>query len=118
MKDRDDDARRRLAQDLRDLAALRKDDPDGVFDQELLCVLGVGPGRSDDFVDPADVCRLARIVDRPTCRNVADPVDGSLFECSNCGETWELTCGGLEENHLFFCPNCGGEVARDGDGGQ
>ena len=118
---RDNDVRRRLAQDLHDLAERRRDDPDGVFDQELLCVLGVCPGNSDGFADPADVLRLARIVDRPTCRNVADPDDGGLFECSNCGETWELTCGGPDENHLFFCPRCGAEVVEDGDdddGGQ
>lgn len=115
---RDNDVRRMLAQDLRDLAARRKDDTDGVFDQELLCVLGVGPGNSDDFADPADVLRLAYIVDRPTCRNVADPADGGLFECSNCGETWELTCGGPEENHLLFCPNCGGEIVGGDDGGD
>lgn len=63
-------------------------------------------------VPKAHVYRLADLVDRQTCRNVADPADGGLFECSNCGETWELTCGGIEENHLFFCPNCGGEVVE------
>lgn len=56
--------------------------------------------------------KLADLVDRPTCRNAADPADGGLFECSTCGETWELTCGGPEENHLLFCPNCGGEVVE------
>lgn len=45
-------------------------------------------------------------------------VDGGLFECSNCGETWELTCGGLEENHLLFCPNCGWEIVEGDDGGD
>lgn len=62
--------------------------------------------------------RLADLVDRPTCRNVADTSDGGLFECSNCGETWELTCGGPEENHLLFCPNCGCEIAGGDDGGD
>lgn len=55
---------------------------------------------------------LADLVDRPTCRNVADPADGSLFECSNCGEMWELTCGSPEDNNLFFCPNCGCQVVN------
>lgn len=49
-----------------------------------------------------------------TCHNIADPVDGSLFTCSECGEGWELTCGSPEENHLFFCPRCGAKIVNDG----
>ena len=117
-----DDVRRRLAQDLRDLAARRKDDPDGVFDQELLCVLSVGPGNSDDFADPADVLRLACIVDRPTCRNVADPADGG-FECSECkfkAEIVEEECNEYGEAFSTtlmprFCPHCGRKVVHEND---
>lgn len=54
--------------------------------------------------------RLADLIDRPTCKNIADPYDGGLFECSKCGERWELTCGGPADNHLNFCPRCGAEV--------
>lgn len=103
----------KLAQDLRELATRYKDDRDGIFDQELFCVLGVGPGFSDDFADPADVCRLAYIIGRPTCRNLADPCDGGAFECSECGEIWELDCGNPADNHLNFCPNCGAQVVVD-----
>lgn len=53
---------------------------------------------------------FAREPERPTCSNVADPYDGSGFECSRCGEKWELTCGGPADNHLNFCPMCGAEV--------
>lgn len=53
---------------------------------------------------------LADLIDRPTCRNVADPHDGSHFECSKCGERWELTCGSPADNHLNYCPRCGSEV--------
>lgn len=55
---------------------------------------------------------LADLIDRPTCKNIADPYDGGLFECSKCGEMWELTYGGLAENHLNFCPRCGAEVVE------
>ena len=55
---------------------------------------------------------LANLIDCPTCKNVADPYDGGLFECSNCGEIWKLTYGGLAENHLNFCPRCGAEVVE------
>ena len=53
---------------------------------------------------------LADLIDRPTCRNVADPDDGSSFECSRCGEKWELTCGSPADNHLNYCPDCGAKV--------
>lgn len=56
---------------------------------------------------------LADLIDRPTCRNVADPHDGSHFECSKCGERWELTCGSPADNHLNYCPQCGAEVVED-----
>ena len=47
---------------------------------------------------------------RRTCENIADPHDGSSFECSKCGERWELTCGSPVDNHLNYCPNCRAEV--------
>lgn len=47
---------------------------------------------------------------RRTCKNVADPYDGSYFECSRCGEKWELTCGSPADNHLNYCPDCGAKV--------
>ena len=56
--------------------------------------------------------RLAELIDRPTCENAADPYDGSFFECSICGERWELTFGDAADNHLFFCPRCGAEVVE------
>lgn len=58
------------------------------------------------------IMRLADLIDRPTCKNIADPYDGSLFECSKCGERWELSCGSPADNHLGFCPRCGAEVVE------
>ena len=54
--------------------------------------------------------RLADLIDCPTCKNIADPYDGSFFECSKCGERWELSCGSPVDNHLNFCPRCRAEV--------
>lgn len=115
MMARDDEVRRKIAQDLRDLVGVYMDDEDenGILNQDLLCALDVDFGSSDDFADPADVYRLAYIIDRPTCRNVADPCDGGAFECSECGEIWELDCGNPGDNHLNFCPNCGAQVVVD-----
>lgn len=54
--------------------------------------------------------RIAELVDRPTCKNSEYLYDGSFFECSECGERWELTCGSPADNNLNFCPRCGAEV--------
>lgn len=72
-----------------------------------LCVF-VGLGRSALCSEVFQ--RLADLIDRPTCKNIADPYDGSFFECSKCGERWELTCGSPADNNLNFCPRCGAEV--------
>lgn len=65
-----------------------------------------------DCVDCSDdvFLHLADLIDRPICTSVADPYDGGLFECSKCGERWELTCGSPADNNLCFCPRCGAEV--------
>ena len=58
----------------------------------------------------AILARLADLIDRPTCKNSEYPYDGSFFECSECGERWELACGSPADNNLNFCPRCGAEV--------
>lgn len=74
---------------------------------QLLRDIGLIPERCDW---QTITWRLASLIDRPTCRNAADPYDGSFFDCSMCGERWELTCGDSADNHLCFCPRCGAEV--------
>ena len=108
------EACRELAQELRELVAQYSDDPDGIYDQELLCVLGVGLGSSDDSVDPADVRRLATLIDRPTCHNEAS----GLFICSECGECVSVERkipGSLNVAEPYvpdYCPCCGAEVVH------
>lgn len=67
-------------------------------------------GKFGHEVENETYAALADFIDRPTCKNIADPYDGSFFECSKCGERWELSCGGPADNHLNFCPRCGAEV--------
>lgn len=67
-------------------------------------------GKFGHEVENETYAALADFIDRPTCKNVADPYDGSHFECSRCGEKWELTCGSPADNHLNYCPDCGAEV--------
>ena len=67
-------------------------------------------GKFGHEVENETYAALADFIDRPTCKNVADPYDGSYFECSRCGEKWELTCGSPADNHLNYCPDCGAKV--------
>lgn len=65
---------------------------------------------------------LADLVDRPTCRNVADPADGG-FECSECKFKAEIVGEDCNEyGEVFntqlmprFCPNCGRKVVHEND---
>lgn len=101
----------------REVARRLREDPervgvDYVTDGELLDIIAadVGIGVCSDGFDVKLMDRLADLIDRPTCRNAADPYDGSFFECSRCGERWELICGSPADNNLGFCPGCGAEV--------
>ena len=107
-----DEGRRDIAARLREAAA--HPDPDG--DVYCGCLVDCGllqRGTYSGHATPESVEFLADLVDRPTCHNVADPCDGSLFECSNCGEAWEMTCGSPADNNLCFCPRCGAGVVHD-----
>mgnify|MGYP002775276838 CR=1 FL=1 len=59
---------------------------------------------------------IADLIDRPTCKNVADPYDGGLFECSECGMQWHILnrADALEEwahvRRPKHCPSCGAYV--------
>lgn len=105
-----DEERREAARKLREVAKLN--DVNAATDGELLDVIAyvIGMGSYGGVWCPALLNKLADLIDRPMCKNAADPYDGGLFECSKCGERWELTCGNLADNHLCFCPRCGAEV--------
>lgn len=105
-----DTERREIARKLREIEGRTTSE---LTDGELLDLLAdkVRFGRcgSKNF-DEVLFGRIADLIDRPTCKNIADPYDGSFFECSKCGERWELTCGSPADNNLCFCPRCGAEV--------
>lgn len=81
----------------------------GVFDQEVLSVLGVGLGEEDSFSDTNDVRRLADLIDPTTTvdetgvETVADAVH--LCECNECGHSYEWVYGEYE-----YCPRCGSRI--------
>ena len=42
--------------------------------------------------------------------------DGEVYECDNCGVTWQFNDGGPEENEAFYCPKCGFKmVPKEGE---
>lgn len=100
-----DEERRAVAARMREIM---RDDPHGWLD------VMVAKAVANVLVDGVKIGEtVADLIDRPTCRNVADPHDGSHFECSKCGERWELTCGSPADNHLNYCPQCGAKVVED-----
>lgn len=102
-----------FAQRLRDLVGEYRDDPDGIFVQELLCALEIGIGSSEDFADIIDVYHLASIIDAETCSNVDDsPLStGELrFKCSSCHYIARI---GYITTPFLYCPGCGAEVIDD-----
>ena len=101
------DERREVAENLRNLTISRSIQYKEQFFDELAEVV-VGFEDYHDFNVVLE--KLADLIDRPTCKNSEYLYDGSFFECSRCGERWELTCGGPADNHLCFCPRCGAEV--------
>nr|DAU37684.1 MAG TPA: DNA-directed RNA polymerase [Caudoviricetes sp.] len=106
--------RRMIAQRLRDLVTEYRNDPDGIFVQELLCVLEIGVGSSEDFGRVRDVYHLADLIDAETCSNVDDSRHLSTFEpwfeCSSCHCKARL---GYIAMPLRYCPSCGSEVIDD-----
>ena len=62
---------------------------------------------------------LAKLIDRPTCRNVSGHQD--VFTCSECRCEFEIVCEeGNEYGECFytpfmpcFCPSCGAEVVDE-----
>lgn len=106
----DDEQRREAAERLREAKECTLM---GLTDGELIDILAVAVGfdryGSKNF-DDGLFERIAELVDRPTCKNSEYLYDGSFFECSECGERWELSCGSPVDNNLNFCPRCGAEV--------
>ena len=40
----------------------------------------------------------------------------SYYDCSVCGESWVLIDGTPKENGMDYCPHCGADMRKDGDG--
>lgn len=58
------------------------------------------------------LARLADLIDRPTCKNLATkPADELL--CSECGEHVDIAyMENTDDYHARYCPACGAEVMK------
>lgn len=101
----DDEERKRVAANFRQY--LKKYETP---DWRAFCNIILGSGRLDNLRKAQAFDRLADLIDRPTCRNLAmKPADE--FLCSVCGEHVDIAyVESCDDYHAKHCPNCGREV--------
>lgn len=102
-----DEQRREAAKELRQF--LSKSWDKRAWDHDGLQTVGRLVGTS---VGENILVRLADLIDRPTCKNLATkPADELL--CSGCGEHVDIAyMESADDYHARFCPNCGAEVVE------
>ena len=111
--------RRKIATLLRE-AASAKGKRSGSMEMMLSKLLGIAKQDRGVFGQKVDVAatwrdvyrKLAELIDRPTCKNLATkPADELL--CSECGEHVDIAyVENADDYHARYCPNCGAEVVK------
>ena len=84
-------------------------------DGEILDLLARSVGfyqcGSSDF-DEGLLGRIADLIDRPTCKNLATHLVDELV-CSACGERVDIAYLDSEDDYrVRYCPGCGAEVVK------
>ena len=99
--------RREIAQSLRHCSAYG----DGANLSEWWARLQEVATGEVDFPSPRELFeRLADLIDRPTCKNLATHLVDELV-CSACGERVDIAYLDSEDDyHVRYCPGCGAEV--------
>ena len=115
-----DEKRREIVGNLRYCAEMCHDV--GVLDSDILNALDIHCGDTDGVSSAYDVEKLADLIDRPTCNDVAD-FDHESFKCSRCGYRVLSIDGSPDAAKLVapeggvidfgYCPNCGAEVVDE-----
>lgn len=106
------DERRRTASWLRE-AVLDATSECEVLNDKLMVILEIENGCHEGHSGICGIARLAEMIDRPLCLNLAKyhdvgPVETEgFFECSNCHCVAQQNKIGLTLN---YCPHCGMEV--------
>ena len=97
--------RREVAKELRKFLSVSWNER--VWDHDGLQTVGrlVGTSVGENIIE-----RLANLIDRPTCKNLATkPCDELL--CSECGEHVDIAyMESADDYHARYCPNCGREI--------
>lgn len=102
-----DNQRREAANNIRQFLSVSQNER--AWDNDGLQTVGRLVGTS---VGENILVRLAALIDRPTCKNLATkPADELL--CSECGEHVDIAyMESADDYHARFCPNCGAEVVE------
>lgn len=105
-----DEERREIVKRLRNFISMPQDER--AWDHDCLQTVGrlVGTSLGENIIE-----RLADLIDRPTCKNLAiKPADELL--CSECGEHVDIAyMESADDYHARYCPNCGAEVVSNDD---
>ena len=104
-----DSERREIAARLRDAAA--RGNGERVTDGELVDVIAYACGvEGADRFDDRLLGRLADLIERPICKNLATKPADELF-CSVCGEHVDIAYMESADDYCAcYCPTCGAEV--------
>lgn len=98
-----DEQRRKVAAELRELAANRH-----YVDEYIAAdTVGFWRGEATEGFDSDSLLEVADLVDRPTCEMTRE---GEGFRCSACGAFHDMS--GFEKFPWPHCPNCGAVVRR------
>ena len=102
-----DNQRREAAREIRQFLSVSQNER--AWDNDGLQTVGRLVGTS---VGESILVRLADLIDRPTCKNLATkPADELL--CSGCGEHVDIAyMESADDYHARYCPNCGAEVVE------
>lgn len=109
-----DEERRRVAQNLRSSRYRLKPVPSGKqFMSMIRAASELELAHEMNYLTQSGFERLADLIDRPTCKNLAiKPADELL--CSECGEHVDIAyMESADDYHARYCPNCGAEVCDE-----
>lgn len=102
-----DNQRREAAREIRQFLSVSQNER--AWDNDRLQTVGRLVGTS---VGENILVRLAELIDRPTCKNLATKAADELL-CSECGEHVDIAyVENADDYHARYCPNCGAEVVE------
>ena len=103
------DERREVAERLR---ALDVHDWNDFMDEVDALETAIGCSVGQDWQDQNWWHRLADLIDRPTCKNLATHLVDELV-CSACGERVDIAYLDSDDDYrVRYCPSCGAKVVE------